>query len=97
MRKKAEYAVARHNGAIVVSLDEAENLVERRSSTDSRDASDRSVGRVSATHKRRATDQPHSGARQQAHEAGGRVRGLMSRAWHSLFPARGARDDSSAP
>jgi hypothetical protein len=99
MRKNVAYAVARRNGAITVSHDEAENLLERRGPTDPRQryASDGAAGRESPTHQRRAADQPHSGSRRQAHKAGRRVRGLLSRAWHSLFPARGSRDDSGAP
>lgn len=99
MRKNVAYAVARRNGAITVSLDEAENLLERRGPTDPRQryAGAGAAGRESPTHQRRAADQPHGGSRRQAHKAGRRVRGLLSRAWHSLFPARGARDDSGAP
>ena len=99
MRKNAEYAVARRNGAITVSLDEAENLLERRGPADPRErhAGAGAPGRENPTHQRRAADQPHSGSRQQAQKAGRRLRGLLSRAWHSMFPARGARDDSGAP
>jgi hypothetical protein len=99
MRKNVTYAVARRNGAITVSLDEAENLLERRGPTDPREryAGPNAAGRENPTHQRRAADQPHSGSRQHAHKAGRRLRGLLSRAWHSLFPARGARDDSGAP
>ena len=99
MRKNAEYAVARRNGAIAVSLDEAETLLERRRPTDppERDAGDGAAGRENPTHQRRAADQPHSGTRQRAAKAGRRARGLLSRTWHSLFPPRDVRDDSSAP
>jgi hypothetical protein len=99
MRKNVAYAVARRNGAITASLDEAENLLERRGPTDprERDAGPGAAGRAHPTHRRRAADEPHSGSRQHAHSAGRRVRRLLSRAWHSLFPARGARDDSDAP
>ena len=97
MRKNAEYTVARRNGAIAVSLDEAGNLLERRSPTDppERDAGGAAAGRENPTHQRRATDPPRGGSRQQAEKAGRRVRALLHRAWHSLFPARGARDESS--
>ena len=96
MRKNVQYAVARRTGAIAVSLDEAENLLERRGSADPRewDAGASAAGPEIPIHQRRATDQPHSGLRQQA---GPRVRGLLSRVWHSLFPARGTHDNSSAP
>jgi hypothetical protein len=99
MRKNTEYAVARRNGAIAVSLDEAGNLLERRGPTDpgERDAGGAAEGRQNPTHRRRAADQPHIGSRQQASKAARRVRGLVSRVWHSLFPARRARDDSGAP
>ena len=98
MRKNVAYAVARRNGAITVSLDEAENLLERRGPTDPRERdAGAGAGRKNPTHQRRAADQPHSGSRKQAHRVGRRMRGLLSRAWHSLFPARGARDDSGAP
>jgi hypothetical protein len=97
MRKTVQYAVARRNGSIAVSLDEAENLLDRRSPADmpERNARDDGAGRENPTHRRRATDQAHSASRQRAHSAD--RRGLLSRAWHSLFPARDARDDSSAP
>ena len=99
MRKNAEYAVARRNGAITVSLDEAENLLERRGPTDPQDrhAGAGAAGRENPTHQRRAAEQLHRRSRQHAHKAGQRARGLLSRAWHSLFPARSARDDSGAP
>ena len=99
MRKNAEYAVARRNGAIAVSLDEAESLLERRGPTDPREryAGAGAAGRENPTHQRRAADRSHSGSLRQARKAGRRVRRLLRRAWHSLFPARGARDDSGAP
>jgi hypothetical protein len=99
MRKNADYAVARRNGAIAVSLDQAENLLEGRSPTDTPelDAGRRAAGTGNPTHQRRAADKPHSGWRQRAARARRRVRGLWTRVWHSLFPARRARDDSSAP
>ena len=98
MRKNAQYAVAHRNGVIAVSLDEAESLLERRRPTDPRErnAGGGATGRDYPTHQRRAADQPHSGSRRQARKAGRRVRGLLSRAWHSLFPSRGTRDHSSA-
>ena len=99
MRKNVAYAVARRNGTITASLDEAENLLEHRGPTDPREryAGAGAAGRGNPTHQRRAADQPHSASRQHAHKAGQRARGLLSRAWHSLFPARSARDDSGAP
>ena len=99
MQKNVAYAVARRNGAITVSLDEAENLLEHRGPADPRErhAGAGAPGRENPTHQRRAADQPHSGSRKQAHRVGRRMRRLLSRAWHSLFPARGARDDSGAP
>ena len=99
MRKNVAYAVARRNGAITVSFDEAENLLERRRSTDSpeRDAGGDARARENSTHHRAVAGQSRSGSRQRAYRAGRRVRRLLTRAWHSLFPARGARDDSSAP
>jgi len=99
MRKNPEYAVARRNGSIAVSLDEAENLLERRRPSDprSQNAGGGAEGRENPIHRRRATDQPHSGSQQEAQKPAGRARGLLSRAWHSLFPSRGVRADSSAP
>ena len=99
MRKNAEYAVARRNGSITVSRDEAENLLERRRSTDSpeRDAGGDTRARENSTHRRAVAGHLRSGSRQPAYRAGRRVRRLLSRAWHSLFPVRGARDDSGAP
>lgn len=99
MRKNVEYAVAHRNGSIAVSLDEAEKLLERRSPTDTPelDAGRGAAGRENPTYQRRAADQPHSGSRERAAQAGRRVRGMLSRAWHSLVPYRRARDDSRAP
>ena len=99
MQKNAKYAVAHRNGYIAVSLDEVENLLERRRPADlpERDGSDGPAGRDNPTHQRRATDRPHNGSRREAHEAGRHVRGLLSRAWHALFPPHGVRGDSSAP
>ena len=99
MRKNAEYAVARRNGAIAISLNEAENLLEGRSPTDTPELNPGrgAAGRGNPAPQRRAADQPHSGVRQQADEAGRRMRRVLSRVWHSLFPARRARDDVSAP
>jgi hypothetical protein len=99
MRKNVEYAVARRNGPISVSLDEAGNLLEDRRSTDppERDGGGGTPARENSRHHRVAAGQPRSDSRQQAYKAGRRVRRLLSRAWHSLFPVRGPRDDPSAP
>ena len=99
MRKNAEYAVARRNGLIAVSLDEAESLLEGRRSTDppEREAGGGPRDRKNSKQHRASTGQPRSGSRQRAYKAGRRVRRLLSRAWQSLFPARGHRDGSSSP
>jgi len=88
MRKNVEYAVARHNGPISVSLDEAENLLEGRRLTDPPDwdTDGGTPARKNSRHHRTAAGQPRSGSRQQAYGAGRRLRRLLSRAWHSLFP-----------
>ena len=87
MRKEAEYAVARRDGSIAVSRDEAENLLERRGA----------AGQDNPKHHRPAANKPRRGLRQRAAKAGRRVRGMLSRAWHWLFLARGTRDGSDAP
>jgi hypothetical protein len=98
MRKNAEYAVARRNGIITVSRDEAENLLESRTATDRRteNAGGEASGHERPTHKRRAADRPHRGLRLQADIAGQRVRGLLSRAWQSISAARNDHDDGSS-
>jgi hypothetical protein len=87
MRREAKYAVARRDGSIAVSRDEAENLLDRRGA----------AGREDPKHYRPAAGQPRSGLRQRAAEAGRRVRGMLRRAWHRLFLSRGTRDGSDAP
>ena len=99
MRKNVEYALARHNGPISVSLDEAENLLEGRTSTDPPewDAGGGTPARKNSRHHRVAAGQTRGGSRHQAYKAGRRLRRLLSRAWHSLFPVRSPSNDSSAP
>ena len=87
MWREAKYAVARRDGSIAVSRDEAENLLEQRGA----------AGRDNPRHHPPTANQSRSGLRQRAAQAGRRVRAMLGRVWHWLFLSRGTRDGSDAP